>query len=174
MADRDDRVARFRAAAAVWLRSSWLWRGLLLAGLVVGVFGWAIVVLGIALAMAQEGAEQWWLVLVFGLATLALVLAGTYLLAARLFNRTARPPVSQPGRAAGTAETAGSAAAAPDPPAAPVAPPPATGSPLEPLSERELEVLQLLATGRSNREIATELYVATGTWPAARRALPPH
>jgi DNA-binding CsgD family transcriptional regulator len=161
MADRDDRVARFRAAAAVWLRSSW--RGLLLAGLVVGVFVWAIVVLGIALAMAQEGAEQWWLVLVFGLATLALVLAGTYLLAARLFNRTARPPVSEPGRAAGTAETAGSAAAAPDPPAAPVAPPPATGSPLEPLSERELEVLQLLATGRSNREIATELYVATGT-----------
>jgi DNA-binding CsgD family transcriptional regulator len=163
MADRDDRVARFRAAAAVWLRSSWLWRGLLLAGLVVGVFVWAIVVLGIALAMAQEGAEQWWLVLVFGLATLALVLAGTYLLAARLFNRTARPPVSEPGRAAGTAETAGSAAAAPDPPVAPVAPPPATGSPLEPLSERELEVLQLLATGRSNREIATELYVATGT-----------
>jgi DNA-binding CsgD family transcriptional regulator len=161
MADRDDRVARLRAAAAMWLRSSW--RGLLLAGLVVGVFVWAIVVLGIALAMAQEGAEQWWLVLVFGLATLALVLAGTYLLAARLFNRTARPPVSEPGRAAGTAETAGSAAAAPDPPAAPVAPPPATGSPLEPLSERELEVLQLLATGRSNREIATELYVATGT-----------
>ena len=161
MADRDDRVARLRAAAAVWLRSSW--RGLLLAGLVVGVFVWAIVVLGIALAMAQEGAEQWWLVLVFGLATLALVLAGTYLLAARLFNRTVRPPVSEPGRAAGTAETAGSAAAAPDPPAAPVAPPPATGSPLEPLSERELEVLQLLATGRSNREIATELYVATGT-----------
>jgi DNA-binding CsgD family transcriptional regulator len=161
MADRDDRVARLRAAAAVWLRSSW--RGLLLAGLVVGVFVWAIVVLGIALAMAQEGAEQWWLVLVFGLATLALVLAGTYLLAARLFNRTARPPVSEPGRAAGTAETAGSAAAAADPPSALVAPQPATGSPLEPLSQRELEVLQLLATGRSNREIATELYVATGT-----------
>ncbi len=163
MADRDDRVARFRAAAAVWQRSSWLWRGLLLAGLVVGVFGWAIVVLGIALAMAQEGAEQWWLVLVFGLATLALVLAGTYLLAARLFNRTARPPVSEAGQVAGTAETAGSAAAAADPPSALVAPPPATGSPLEPLSQRELEVLQLLATGRSNREIATELYVATGT-----------
>jgi LuxR family transcriptional regulator, maltose regulon positive regulatory protein len=41
--------------------------------------------------------------------------------------------------------------------------PSATESPLEPLSQRELEVLQLLATGRSNREIATELYVATGT-----------
>ena len=34
---------------------------------------------------------------------------------------------------------------------------------IEPLSERELEVLQLLATGRSNREIADELVLATGT-----------
>jgi ATP/maltotriose-dependent transcriptional regulator MalT len=41
--------------------------------------------------------------------------------------------------------------------------PPTAEDGLEPLSERELEVLQLLATGRSNREIAAELYVATGT-----------
>ena len=33
----------------------------------------------------------------------------------------------------------------------------------EPLSEREREVLKLLATGRSNREIAQDLYVAPGT-----------
>jgi DNA-binding NarL/FixJ family response regulator len=84
-----------------------LWWGLLVAGLVVGVFGWGVTVLGIALATAQEGTDQWWLV--------------------------------------------------------PGAPLPATGEPLEPLSERELEVLRLVATGRSNREIATELYVATGT-----------
>lgn len=32
-----------------------------------------------------------------------------------------------------------------------------------PLSERELEVLRLLANGRSNKEIATELYLAEGT-----------
>jgi len=32
-----------------------------------------------------------------------------------------------------------------------------------PLSERELEVLRLLAGGRSNREIASELFLAEGT-----------
>ncbi len=34
---------------------------------------------------------------------------------------------------------------------------------LEPLSERELEVLLLVANGRSNRQIADELYLAIGT-----------
>lgn len=33
----------------------------------------------------------------------------------------------------------------------------------EPLSERELEVLALLASGRSNREIAKDLFIAVGT-----------
>ena len=33
----------------------------------------------------------------------------------------------------------------------------------EPLSERELEVLQLVAAGKSNRRIAQELYVSVGT-----------
>lgn len=33
----------------------------------------------------------------------------------------------------------------------------------EPLSERELEVLTLLASGRSNKEIAKDLFVAVGT-----------
>jgi LuxR family transcriptional regulator, maltose regulon positive regulatory protein len=33
----------------------------------------------------------------------------------------------------------------------------------EPLSERELEVLQLIAAGKSNRRIAQELFVTVGT-----------
>jgi LuxR family maltose regulon positive regulatory protein len=34
---------------------------------------------------------------------------------------------------------------------------------LEPLSERELEVLQLVAAGKTNRQVATELFVSVGT-----------
>lgn len=34
---------------------------------------------------------------------------------------------------------------------------------VEPLSERELEILQHLATGASNREIASQLYITEGT-----------
>ncbi|HYO87157.1 MAG TPA: LuxR C-terminal-related transcriptional regulator [Candidatus Limnocylindrales bacterium] len=39
----------------------------------------------------------------------------------------------------------------------------ANGALLEPLTERELEILQLVADGRSNREIAAALYLSVGT-----------
>jgi LuxR family maltose regulon positive regulatory protein len=43
--------------------------------------------------------------------------------------------------------------------------PPQPSAPLlaEPLSEREIEVLQLIAAGLSNREIAQKLFIAVGT-----------
>jgi len=34
---------------------------------------------------------------------------------------------------------------------------------IDPLSERELEILRLVASGKSNQEIAAELYLAVGT-----------
>jgi DNA-binding CsgD family transcriptional regulator len=45
-------------------------------------------------------------------------------------------------------------------------PPPSVVPPIEPLSERELEVMRLLASGRTNREISHELYVSHGTTKA--------
>ena len=44
-------------------------------------------------------------------------------------------------------------------------PPPVAGRPpgLEPLNDRELEVLRLVARGRSNAEIAGELYLGENT-----------
>ena len=38
-----------------------------------------------------------------------------------------------------------------------------TGNLIEPLSQRELEVLHLMALGRTNKEIAQQLIVAPGT-----------
>jgi DNA-binding CsgD family transcriptional regulator len=158
MTGREDRWARVMAAVATWLRQPATWRGLLLAALIAGGFIWGVVVLGIAMTMAQDGAEQWWLVLVFGLVTLVVVLAGVYV----FVNRGGGSRTASAAGAEGAERTdtiVRAAPPAPDPPA----PSPATVELSEPLSEREIEVLRLLATGRSNREIAAELYVATGT-----------
>lgn len=46
---------------------------------------------------------------------------------------------------------------------APAAPAPAPGGLAEPLSERELEILRLVAGGASNKEIAAQLFLAEGT-----------
>ena len=46
-----------------------------------------------------------------------------------------------------------------------------SAGPVEPLTERELEVLRLVAVGRSNRQIAAELYLALGTVKAHVHAI---
>lgn len=44
-----------------------------------------------------------------------------------------------------------------------IAPPTSATPPLEPLSERELEIIHLLAQGLNNRAVAQQLYLAEGT-----------
>ncbi|WP_344526746.1 response regulator transcription factor [Streptomyces albiaxialis] len=51
----------------------------------------------------------------------------------------------------------------PPEPAAPAPVPPPSRSPAEPLTERELEVVRLVARGRTNEEVAAELYVTLST-----------
>ena len=61
---------------------------------------------------------------------------------------------------------AGTSPILPRPTALPVAQAPGRGTaepPTEPLTERELEVLGLLASGRTNREIASDLFITVGT-----------
>lgn len=131
-------------SVATWLRSPSSRRPIAAAATLVGVFIWAMVVVGLSFAMVEKGSRQWWVIPLFGAFVLAMaVLAMRWLPAA-----SARPAVP-----AATAPHAVEKAE------------PATvrRTPVEPLSARELEVLRHLAAGRSNAEIAKLLFIAPGT-----------
>lgn len=104
---------------------------------VIGLFLWGSTVLGIAITMADKGSELWWLVLVFGL----MPVMGVIFVAPRMLHgrRVDRVLETSP---------------------APVEP--RTGL-VEDLTPREREVLALIAQGRTNRQIATDLYVSPAT-----------
>jgi DNA-binding CsgD family transcriptional regulator len=122
---------------AGWLRAPSIRRGLLVAAVLGGCFIWAMVFVGLSFAMVERGNRQWWLMPVFG---------AFMLLIAVLATRGMRPLPQRAGQRRAT-------------------PPPAKVVRVlaEPLSPREVEVLQELAAGRSNREIAMALFVAPGT-----------
>ena len=109
---------------------------------------WVTQILGVAVFAVPDrfdGLESVFL----SLLTLAIgiipVVVVAYLFRGHIPVPTAPPPA--PSRSASPARSA-------DEPA---------GTLLEPLSERELEVLALVARGRSNKEIATELVVGVAT-----------
>jgi len=119
-------------------------RALLVGAVVSGCFVWAMLVVGLSFAMVEHGAGQWWVMPLFGV-----------LMAAVTVRAVARVP-------------AVAVAHRPAPPSTPAAP----GRILaDPLSPREVEVLQQLAAGRSNREIAAALFVAPGTVKAHLHAI---
>jgi DNA-binding CsgD family transcriptional regulator len=130
---------------AGWLRSPAVRRGLLVAGFLTGCFVWTMAVIGLSFGMVDRGAQHWWLVLVFGLLVLLIAVAAGY----GFLLVSVRRADGEPGVGAVSG------------PARP--PPTPAGPPVEPLSQREIEVLAQLAAGRSNREIARALYVAPGT-----------
>jgi DNA-binding CsgD family transcriptional regulator len=116
---------------------------MLIAAVLGGCFVWAMVIMGLSFAMVEKGNRQWWLVPPFGL--LMLVIA---LLAAYGVHRLLPRADEAPGL----------------PPAAQRQAPVVVKRVLpEPLTPREVEVLQHLAAGRSNQEIARVLFVAPGT-----------
>jgi DNA-binding CsgD family transcriptional regulator len=122
-----------------WLRSPSKRRGLLVAAVLGGCFVWAMFNVGLSFAMVERGNRQWWLVPVFGLLVLVIAVFTTRGVHAAL--RPADETRDAPRHAPVKAKRVLS----------------------EPLSPREVEVLQQLATGRSNQEIAKALFVATGT-----------
>ncbi|WP_328473500.1 response regulator transcription factor [Actinoplanes sp. NBC_00393] len=120
-----------------WLSSPSVRGRVLIAAVLAGCFLWSMVIVGLSFAMAERGSGQWWVIPLFGAFVLAIaVLAVRWL----------------PAPAAGN-----------DPAGAEHGPAPGRRTLAEPLSSRELEVLQQLAAGRTNAEIAKVLFIAPGT-----------
>lgn len=139
-----------------WLTSPSVRRALAWLAGVGMVSAWSLAVMGISMSLADSDVEEWWILPLFGTAVLILALVAVYLLRPRAAP-SSRAPFDdlRPPEHSRTLEP-------PQPPRQRRLPA-ASETLLEPLSDRELEILELVATGRSNREIASELYVATGT-----------
>jgi DNA-binding CsgD family transcriptional regulator/uncharacterized membrane protein len=144
-----------------WWRLRQVRRGVLVASVLVGCFLWAMSFVGLAFAMVERGVRQWWLVLVFGLLVLVVAVAAAYAVLAsfRRVNDAQGETRPTPEPPTGHGDRSPAASAVVQPPRHPAA----AGLPVEPLTRQELEVLARLAAGRSNNEIAKELYVAPGT-----------
>ena len=113
-----------------------------------------VTALGIAVALS-ETTPMWWMVLPFGTVPAIAVLVSV--------DRVIKASLSDAGRANPATDR-------PSPPRQAEAPPgivPANGNGravlVDDLTDREREVLALLSTGRTNGEIAGELFVANGT-----------
>jgi DNA-binding CsgD family transcriptional regulator len=128
---------------AAWLRLPSVRRRLLIAGVLGGCFGWAMVTVGLSFAMLERGGRQWWVIPLFGAFVLAVAVLAAYRVPALLPRADAAPagPVvaREPAPVVVRREFA------------------------ERLSPRELEVLHQLAAGHSNAEIAKALFVSSGT-----------
>ncbi|WP_234361622.1 response regulator transcription factor [Plantactinospora sp. BB1] len=158
-----------------WLRVPSVRRAVLVTAVLTGCFVWVMVVVGFSFALVERGARHWWLMLPFGLLVPLVALAAVRAVptVARSSSRphgavrpSAAPSVRHDGSApAGETSVPPAGGDAAEAPATGPVPPDGSSRrlPVEPLSQRELQVLAQLAAGRSNREIANALYVAPGT-----------
>ncbi|WP_081687752.1 helix-turn-helix transcriptional regulator [Glycomyces tenuis] len=148
--------------AAGWKRSPLLRRGMFVAAVLLVCFLWAMPIAGLAFALVERGVAYWWLILIFGLLMPVIAMAAVRgaLIAS---GRGGEAPSSvEHGAAASSVPPHHASVASDTDPVAESSGAP-TRSVIEPLSPREIEVLEQLAAGRSNREIAVALYVAPGT-----------
>jgi DNA-binding CsgD family transcriptional regulator len=134
-----------------WLRSPPARRRLLVTAVLAGCFVWAMVIVGLSFAMVERGAGQWWVIPLFGAFVLAIAVLG--------ISRVPRPPSPAGTVAASPASTVAASPAGTTEPVAPAV----QRRLVDPLSPRELEVLQHVAAGHSNTQIARALFVAPGT-----------
>jgi DNA-binding CsgD family transcriptional regulator len=116
-------------------------RGLWIA-IVIFLFFWGSTVLGIAMRLADQGVGGWWATLIFGV----LPLVALPLTVARLGQRGPGPSANSSGSPAATIDPVG-----------------AVEGYVNDLTPREQEVLGLVGQGRTNRQIAHELYVSQAT-----------
>jgi DNA-binding CsgD family transcriptional regulator len=155
------------AAPTKPLRSISPWAALLTLGGLLLTFLWGSTVIGVAIVLSDAGAVGWALVLLFG--ALPLV-CGAWLVdrwisrsRSRRDDEEARP---RPQGARTPKQDDALEQYEPVPTGGRPNPPPASDTDLglvDDLTQRELEVLQLLSSGRTNGEIARDLFVTTGT-----------
>ncbi|MFD0559069.1 response regulator transcription factor [Stackebrandtia endophytica] len=118
-------------------------------------FGWAMPMVGLTFALIERGVEQWWILLAFGLLMPVIAVFTVSVALSTRLRYLGGHPAPETAQA-----TTHSASIEPDSASSTSR----TGTvPVEPLSPREQDVLVLLESGRSNREIATMLYIAPGT-----------
>lgn len=131
---------------STWFRSPSVRRNLLVAAVIVGCLVWAMVFVGLSFAMVERGNPQWWVMPLFGAAMLAIMVLAVRSVSAPTTGAR-ESPAGSTGPVAAAAQTSVAA----------------TRRLPERLSPRELEVLEHLAAGRSNAEIARALFLAPGT-----------
>jgi DNA-binding CsgD family transcriptional regulator len=129
-------------------------------------FVWGVIVLGIAVALS-ESSPMWWMVLLFGTIPAVAVLVSVDRVVKLFTPRDARMTETNGAQMSESDDGPAESRTIESRPIHPLQAADANGNGrallVDDLTDREREVLALLSTGRTNSEIASELFVANGT-----------